>query len=102
MCPTHDIDVTIPSRPNELTLALPPAVVEAIARRAAAIVADSLSSRQQPFLRVDQAAEHLACKPQRIYDLVSQGRLDCHRDGRRLLFRRSDLDAYLARTASRG
>ena len=42
-----------------------------------------------------EAAEHLACKPQRIYDLVSQERLPFRRDGRRVLFRRSDLDEYL-------
>ena len=87
-------------RDAELTLALPPAVVETIARRAAAIVSETLSAKPESFIGVAEAAEHLACKPQRIYDLVSQRRLDFHRDGRRLLFRRSDLDAYLARTAS--
>ena len=89
-------------RDAELTLALPPAVVEVIARRAAAIVSETLSAKPEAFIGVAEAADHLACKPQRIYDLVSQRRLEFHRDGRRLLFRRSDLDAYLARTASRG
>ena len=96
----RDDDPTFPLRAAELTLALPPSVVDEIARRAAAIVTEALSAKPEPFIGVDQAAEHLACKPQRIYDLVSQRRLDSHRDGRRLLFRRSDLDAYLARTAS--
>ena len=86
----------------EVTVALPPAVIEAIARRAAAIVTGALAARPEAFIGVAEAADHLACKPQRIYDLVSQRRLEFHRDGRRLLFRRSDLDAYLARTASRG
>jgi excisionase family DNA binding protein len=85
----------------ELTVALPRAVIEAIARRAAAIVTESLIANPEQFIGVAEAADHLACKPQRIYDLVSQRRLEFHRDGRRLLFRRSDLDAYLARTASR-
>jgi excisionase family DNA binding protein len=97
-----DLDLAVPYLDTELRLALPRTVLEAIARRAAAIVAESLSTEPQAFIGVEQAAEHLACKPQRIYDLVSQGRLGCHRDGRRLLFRRPDLDAYLARTASRG
>ena len=99
---SQEHEVSVPSLGTDFTLALPPAFVEAIARRAAAIVTESTAGTAQPFIGVDEAAEHLACKPQRIYDLVSQGRLDCHRDGRRLLFRRSDLDAYLARTASRG
>src|SRR4051794_41223169 len=86
----------------ELTVALPPAVMEAIARRAAAIVTEAIAAKPESFIGVAEAADHLACKPQRIYDLVSQRRLEFHRDGRRLLFRRSDLDAYLARTASRG
>ena len=89
-------------RETDMIVALPPAVVEVIARRAAAIVSESVSAKPESFIGVGEAAEHLACKPQRNYDLVSQRRLAFHRDGRRLLFRRSDLDAYLARTASRG
>jgi len=58
-------------RDAELTLALPPAVVEVIARRAAAIVNETLSAKPESFIGVAEAAEHLACKPQRIYDLVS-------------------------------
>src|SRR5256885_13574044 len=100
MAAQRDPDLAVPTRAAELTVALPPSVVELIARRAAAIVTEALSAKPEPFIGVDQAAEHLACKPQRIYDLVSQRRLDSHRDGRRLLFRRSDLDAYLARTVS--
>jgi excisionase family DNA binding protein len=49
----------------------------------------------EPWIGVDEAAVHLACRPQRIYDLVSQRRLPFRRDGRRVLFRRSDLDGYL-------
>jgi excisionase family DNA binding protein len=88
-------------RDAELAVRLPPEVIDVIARRAATIVSDELSAKPEPFIGVGEAAEHLACKPQRIYDLVSQRRLEFHRDGRRLLFRRSDLDAYLARSASR-
>jgi excisionase family DNA binding protein len=40
-------------------------------------------------------AEHLACPTSRIYDLVSQRRLTPRRDGRRLLFKRSHLDAAI-------
>jgi excisionase family DNA binding protein len=48
-----------------------------------------------PWLNADQAAEHLACTRDRLYDLVQLGKLEPRRDGRRLLFRRADLDAYL-------
>jgi excisionase family DNA binding protein len=41
------------------------------------------------------AAEHLACGTDRIHDLVARGVLKPRREGRRLLFRRSDLDACL-------
>jgi excisionase family DNA binding protein len=49
----------------------------------------------EPWIGVEQAAEHLACPPSRIYDLVSQRRLTPRRDGRRLLFKRSHLDAAI-------
>jgi excisionase family DNA binding protein len=49
-----------------------------------------------PWMDVREAAEYLRCKPQRIYDLKSQGRLAAGGDGSRPLFRRSTLDAYLA------
>jgi excisionase family DNA binding protein len=48
------------------------------------------------YLTVQEAAEYLRCKPKRVYDLVSQRRLAPRRDGSRLLFLRSDLDAYRA------
>lgn len=52
-------------------------------------------SAGEPWIGVAAAAEHLACKRQRIYDLVHAGRIPHHRDGSRLLFRRSELDAWL-------
>jgi excisionase family DNA binding protein len=56
----------------------------------------SLTIASEPWIDVHGAAEHLACKRRRIYDLVEQGRIPHHRDGSRLLFRRSELDASLA------
>jgi excisionase family DNA binding protein len=47
------------------------------------------------WLDVDGAAAHLNCSRRRVYDLVAQRRLTPHRDGRRLLFRRDQLDTYL-------
>jgi excisionase family DNA binding protein len=80
-----------------LELQVPDVFVQAIAERVAELLANSLagSSAPEPWIGVEQAAEHLACPPSRIYDLVSQGRLTPRRDGRRLLFKRSHLDAAI-------
>jgi excisionase family DNA binding protein len=47
------------------------------------------------WLSTKQAAEYLACSRGRLYDLVQLRKLEPRRDGRRLLCKRSDLDAYL-------
>jgi excisionase family DNA binding protein len=69
--------------------------------RLAELVAERLDGHggPEPWIGVQQAAEHLACKRQRIYDLVHAGRIPHHRDGSRLLFRRSELDRWLERGA---
>lgn len=80
----------------ELLVSIPAEFVDQVAAR----VAELLEQRQaspEPWVGVDEAAVHLACSRQRIYDLVREGRLEPRRDGRRLLFRRSDLDAFLER-----
>lgn len=47
------------------------------------------------WLNSEQAAEYLGCPRGRIHDLVQLRKLEPRRDGRRLLFKRDDLDAYL-------
>jgi excisionase family DNA binding protein len=47
-------------------------------------------------LSVNEAAQYLCCSRQRIYDLASSGRLPRVKEGRRLLFRRSDLEKLLS------
>ena len=79
-----------------VAIALSDEDVERIAQRVASLAAGS--SPSDPWLSIDEAAEHLRAKPQRLYDLVSTGRLTPAKDGRRLLFRRSTLDAYLERS----
>jgi excisionase family DNA binding protein len=82
-----------------LTAALGPLVdvlVERIASRVGEHVAlGAAPSCSSPWLSVEEAAEHLRCKPKRLYDLVSQQRVPVHRDGSRLLFHRDELDGYL-------
>jgi excisionase family DNA binding protein len=72
-------------------------VADGLAERLAALVAASAS---EPWITLADAAEHLACKTQRIYDLVHRQRqsgIPVRREGGRLLFRRSELDEWLAR-----
>jgi excisionase family DNA binding protein len=52
----------------------------------------------EPWIGVPEAAAHVACKRQRIYNLVNEGRIPHHRDGSRLLFRRSELDDWVQRS----
>jgi excisionase family DNA binding protein len=73
-------------------------LVDLLADAVADRIADRLSPpSQEPerWLNVDEAATYLACPASRVYDLVSRRRLRCARDGRRLLFQRTDLDAVL-------
>jgi excisionase family DNA binding protein len=77
-------------------LALSAAALDAIAVRVADLLADRhASTGPEPWIGVEDAAHHLACSPKRIYDLKAQGRVPHRKDGSRVLFRRSDLDAYL-------
>jgi excisionase family DNA binding protein len=51
----------------------------------------------EAWVGVEQAAEHLGCKPQRIYNLVHARAIPYRKEGSRLLFRLSDLDGWLER-----
>lgn len=80
---------------NGLALTVPAAMLDAIAERAAELLADRLAAETAPWLDVNGAADHLACAPSRIYALVSAKRIPHHRDGSRLLFRRAELDEWV-------
>ena len=54
-----------------------------------------IPSHDDRWLNSHQAAEYLGCPRSRIHDLVQLGKLTPRRDGRRLAFKRSDLEAYL-------
>ena len=82
---------------GELSISLPGELLEVIAERAAAIVQGRQRLGEEAWLGVRDAAGHLACPASRIYALVSAGRIPHHRDGSRLLFRRSELDAWVER-----
>jgi excisionase family DNA binding protein len=71
--------------------------LDAIAQRAAALIlARAQPSPAGPYLSVDEAAELLRAKPQRVYDLLSSGRLTRRKDGSRVLVERAEIERMLA------
>lgn len=54
-------------------------VLDAFARKLADRLPVAEVEAAEGYLSVEDAARYLACKPQRIYDLRSQGRLRCSR-----------------------
>jgi len=86
-----------------LALQLPDDLLDEIAARVLARLAEQTTG-PSPWLDVDGAARHLGYADnlprgrRRIYDLVSRRELEPRRDGKRLLFRPTDLDRYLEET----
>jgi excisionase family DNA binding protein len=61
-------------------------------------VAERVAARagqSSPWLTASDAAVYLACPQSRIRKLTMTGELPCHRDGRRVLYRREELDAFV-------
>ena len=82
-----------------LSLNIPEHFIEAVAERVVEILAERQPQAALEVLTVDETADLLRCRRQRIYDLVSQGRLPHLKDGSRLLLRRGDVVAYLEGSA---
>ncbi len=80
---------------DALLAELDDAALDALAAKLAGRLNVAQSAEPEPYLTVEQAAEYLACKPKRVYDLCSQRRLPFAKDGSRTLLRRADLDAYV-------
>jgi excisionase family DNA binding protein len=84
--------------PDGLALVVPPALVDVIVARVAEEMAVRARPGTEPWVGVREAAQHLGCKPQRIYDLVSRratSGIPHAKEGGRLLFRLSQLDRWL-------
>jgi excisionase family DNA binding protein len=78
-----------------LSITLPEEVLEAIAERAAELLAERQRAQPEGYLDVAGAAGFLACPTSRIYALVSANRIPHHRDGSRLLFDRAELRVHV-------
>ena len=83
--------------PDGLVIAVPDALVDELVERVGERLARPAA---EPWVGVEAVAAHLGCRRQRIYDLVSRrghGAIPFRKDGSRLLFRLSEIDAWLAR-----
>jgi len=78
-----------------VAIPLPPELIEAVAARVAEMLAERQRPAEHELMSVDEAAELLRCRRQRVYDLLSQGRLPHLKDGARVLIRRAELLSYL-------
>ena len=72
-------------------------LAELVAERIAARLNGATESSSSPWLSAEQAAAYLACPVSRVRKLTMTGDLPTHRDGRRTLYRRDELDGYIAR-----
>jgi excisionase family DNA binding protein len=81
---------------SEFALPIPDEWLEAIAERVTELLAERApAANSSPYLSPIEAAEYLRADRQRVYDLLSSGRLTRHKDGSRVLVSRAELDAYL-------
>lgn len=79
------------------------ALVDGLAQRVAALIRESLpptSDEPSPWMGVALAATYLDWPRQRLYKLTAQGAIPHYKHEGRLLFRRDELDHWLARYAS--
>ena len=92
-----------PSLEVAAAIELPEALITAVAERAAALVLDRLELQWgSPYLTIPEAATYLRCKRQRIDDLLSARRLTRHKEGRRTLILRAELNAHINATSGPG
>jgi excisionase family DNA binding protein len=64
-------------------------LADALAERVATRIAGS------PWLSAREAAKYLACPISRVRKLTMTRELPAHHDGRRVLYRREELDAFI-------
>ena len=76
-------------------IALSPEAVDAIVERVADLVLQRLDGKNgSPWLTRRAAADYLGLPLSR---LEKDRRIPCHRDGRRVLYHRAELDEYMRR-----
>jgi hypothetical protein len=77
-------------------LALPDDLVEAVAERAAQLLAERPTEAEDGWIRgADRIAAYIDCPRSRVYALTSARRIPVHHDGSALIARRSELDRWV-------
>jgi excisionase family DNA binding protein len=79
---------------DDVSIPLPAGILDLLVERTAARLRATVVVAE-PWVGIDAAAAHLACKRQRIYDLVSRRTIPHRKEGSRLLFKLSHLDAWI-------
>jgi hypothetical protein len=79
---------------ERVALTVPDDVVEAIAARAAELVLAQIGNGS-PWMDREAAARYLSLPVSR---LEKDKAIPCHREGRRVLYNRDELDAYVHKT----
>jgi excisionase family DNA binding protein len=70
--------------------------LERLAELVAERLADRMEARRSPWLSAAEAADYLRCSLSRVRKLSMLGEVPAHHDGGRALYRRDELDAYIA------
>jgi len=86
---------------EQLVAVLADSLAPRLADELAPRIAEELARRAAPFVTVDEAAGYLRCGRQRVYDLLSSGRLSRHKDGTRVLVSRMELEAHVNANGAR-
>ena len=80
---------------ERFALPLPPELVDALGDRVAERVLERITDRSSPWLNVDEAANYTGLSKDSLYKLTSAKAIPHSKPGKRLLFKREDLDAWL-------
>jgi len=88
----------------QLTVSLPPELVDVLAERVAAILAERQPAAEDGWLRgADRIASYIDAPVSRVYALSTckPSRIPVHRDGSALVARRSALDHWIENGGAR-
>lgn len=86
---------------EQLVAVLADSLAPRLADELAPRIAEELKRRASSFATVDDGTAYLRCERQRIYDLLSAGRLTRYKDGSRVLLSRLQLKAHVNANGAR-
>ena len=98
MCAVRGVQNTSDPNADPLALVVSPALFDALVAQVADRLGPRLEPAAEPWVGVAQAAAHLGCTPQRVYDLVSRratSQIPHRKEGGRLVFRLSQLHRWI-------